>query len=136
MTADRVEEELVLLREVFGVVEHQQVGKEHWFRIPAYPGVDDLGWSPEPMPVAFHSQAGHPGQDPYGIYVPAGARVGGRPPGNAKDPAAKQPPFSGRWAVLSWTVESSTWRPKANARAGSNLVNFALGFIERFRSGR
>lgn len=130
----RVAEELDLLRAVFPGVVYEQNG--HWFMIPEYPLNGGPSWMPRPLAVAFHAQPGHPGQAPYGIWVPAGVRVQGQAPNNIQDPANQQPPFSGRWALLSWTVEDNQWRPKAEVAKGSNLLNYALGFQQRFEQGR
>ena len=130
---ERVSAELRLLRGVFPDIVYSEDG--HWFMIPDYPAAEALGWTPRPLPVAFHAQPGHPGQAPYGIWVPSGIRVAGSPPSNIQDPASRQPPFPGSWALLSWTSDGDQWRPRANIAAGSNLVNYAIGFRDRFLQG-
>jgi len=133
---ERILVELELLRVHFPDIQHVLHRGEHWFRIPAYPLNGGPRWTPNPLQVAFHAQPNHPGQAPYGIYVPSGVLVGGAKPHNVSDPASKKPPFPGRWAVLSWTADGSRWRPMPVVARGSNLLNFALGFGERFSQGR
>jgi hypothetical protein len=130
----RIVAELELLRTRFPDILYQANG--HWFLIPAYPMPAGRVWTPSPMPVAFHAQPGHPGQHPYGIYVPSGVRVDGHPPANFKDTADKRPPFPGSWAVLSWQPDGGQWIAKDDIRKGSNLLNYALGFTERFLQGK
>lgn len=125
--------ELELLRGVFPDIVYLEDGD--WFLIPEYPLSGTTEWTPAPLSVAFHAQPGHPGQAPYGIWVPSGVRVRGEAPNNIQDPANKQPPFPGRWALLSWTVNGK-WQPKANPREGANLLDYALGFKERFNQGK
>ena len=129
---DRLAAELELLRRFFRQVLFESTGS--WFMIPSYPFSESGQWSPSPLAVAFHAQPGHPGQAPYGIWVPSGARYEGRMLNNIQDPANKQPPFPGRWALMSWTVDGE-WRPNAEVAKGSNLLNYALGFKERFAQG-
>lgn len=134
--ADRINEEFELLRSVYPDIQRAMSGQEHWFHIPAYSIPQALGWTPAAMPIAFHAQPKHPGAAPYGIFVPTRVCVHGQAPNNFNANANKAVPFPGRWGVLSWTVQSATWRPKADTRSGSNLLNYALGFIERFQQGR
>ncbi len=123
----RVAAELELLHGVFADIEYVEDG--YWLLIPEYPLSGTIQWTPAPLPVAFHAQPGHPGQ------APSGVRVAGQVPDNIQDPANKQPPFAGRWALLSWTVNGE-WQPKPNPREGANLLDYALGFKERFNQGK
>lgn len=130
---ERIAAELSLLETVFPDIEFVEHGS--WFLIPKYPVPPDPSWSPSPMRVAFCAKPGHPGQSPYGIYVPSGVRVDGQVPQRMKDPADQQPPFPGPWAVLSWQADGDEWKAHADIRQGSNLLNFALGIRERFSQG-
>jgi hypothetical protein len=129
---ERVQRELDLLRNRFAEVECRDEAR--WVRISAYPLPE--GWNREATDVAFQVQVHHPGAPPYGIYVLAGLRFKGAPPDNYTEPAPNQPPFGGTWGILSWQPEDGQWRPTADIVGGSNLLNWVLGFAERFRQGR
>lgn len=128
----RIGEELELLLEVFPDLIYESKG--NWFLIPNDLRALAVGWAPQPFPVAFHAQPKHPGQSPYGIYVCSDAQVGGVTPQRFTANAGQIPPFPGSWGVLSWAIDGP-WVPKEPAREGANLLNFALGFEERFRTG-
>ncbi|MFZ5481112.1 MAG: hypothetical protein ACOZNI_30400 [Myxococcota bacterium] len=130
----RIAAELELLRSVFPDVQHAESGF-HWFLLPKYPMGDIGGWTPQPLPVAFHAQQAHPGTQPYGIYVPSDVLFQGRPPNNITA-AGNHPPFPGSWSIMSWSPQGGQWRPTAEIQRGSNLLNWALGFADRFREGR
>lgn len=108
-----------------------------WFLLQDDQRARSLGWTPDPFPVAFHAQPKHPGQAPYGIYVPSDARVRGQAPNNFQLNTANKPPFPGQWGVLSWTPERPglPWQPKTAIEEGANLLNFFLTFQERFDEG-
>ena len=125
--------------------EHKLIGRffpsairsGDWFLIPDDARATRRGWSPDPFPVAFHAQPGHPGQVPYGIYVPSSARAGGHTPNNFSVSANHVPPFEGEWGVLSWQgdADGTPWIPKQVIRSGANLLNFLITFEERFKQG-
>lgn len=129
----RLDEDHKLLLRVFANI----VREGDWFLLPDDVRARRLGWTPDPFPVAFHAQPKHPGQVPYGIYVPSNAQVGGRAPKNFQPVASNRPPFPGQWGVLSWTADAPgvPWVPKTPIEAGANLLNYALTFEERFREG-
>ena len=129
---ERINKELALIRQRFPDAEYREEG--HWVRIPSYPMPEE--WNRTATDVTFQIQNGHPGTPPYGIYVPSGIQFQGSPPGNYKEPADNQPPFDGTWGVFSWSLGDGQWRPAADVRKGSNLLNWVLGFAERFRAGR
>ena len=128
-SALRLDEESLLISEFFASARRSG----HWFLVPDDTRARRLGWTPDPFPVAFHAQERHPGEAPYGIFVPSSARVNGRPPDNFESTSAYQPPFEGNWGVLSWSCDP--WIPKAQIREGANLLNFLLTFEHRFRQG-
>lgn len=71
----RIAQELELLKKYYEGVEHQEVGTNDWFLIPAYPV--PKGWrigseEVSSMKVAFAVSAGHPGAPPYGFLVSHG----------------------------------------------------------------
>lgn len=128
----RIEQELALLRTRFRDVEYIAAG--HWVRVKNYHVLPD-GWSSGVTDVAFQIPIGYPGAQPYGIYVPAGMRYLGNVPTNYQEPAGNQPPFGGTWGIFSWAPGDGQWRPTAKVAAGTNLLNFVLGFNDRFREG-
>lgn len=129
----RLEAEHRLIASVFPSV----VRSGDWFLIEHDARATRAGWSPDPFPVAFHAQPEHPGQVPYGIYVPSSARVGDQVPSNFTASADNRPPFDGEWGVLSWQGddEGIPWIAKQDVREGANLLNYAITFEERFQQG-
>ncbi len=105
-----------------------------WFRIPIYPTFND-GWNRAATAVAFQAQAGYPATQPYGIYVPAGLRFKDAMATNYQEPVANRPPFEGEWGMFSWAPDGGAWRPTTDPRAGTNLLNFAIGIAKRFKEG-
>lgn len=104
-----------------------------WVRLPAYPLPPD--WNRAATDVAFQIAANHPSAPPYGIYVPSGLLFRGQTPKEFTPQASNKPPFEGVWDIFSWTIQDGQWQPKTPAAVGSNLLNWALGFTERFREG-
>lgn len=129
----RLEEEYQLIVSVFPNVVRQG----DWFLIPDDVRAVRHGWTPDPFPVAFQAQPGHPGQVPYGIYVASSAQVCGKTPDNFAADAGNRPPFEGQWGVLSWQGDSNAirWVPAREIRAGANLLNFVITFETRFKEG-
>ena len=129
----RLEEEYDLIVRVFP----SAIRSGDWFLIEHDARATRSGWSPDPFPVAFHAQPGHPGQVPYGIYVPSSTRVGGQAPNNFSTNASNRPPFDGQWGVLSWQgdADGMPWIPAQVVREGANLLNFLITFEERFKQG-
>ncbi len=128
---ERIAEELELIRWKFPEAEYR--GEGQWVYIPAYPLPD--GWNCSLTKVAFQIPNAYPGTPPYGIYVPSGLRFNGAKPNNYTEPAGSQPPFEGEWGIFSWSPGDGQWRPTADIRKGSNLLNWAIGFADRFREG-
>ena len=130
---ERIEQELTLLRRHFPNLEYQEEGQ--WGRILSYPLPED--WSRTATDIAFQIPlAGYPGTPPYGIYTPSGLTFRGVRPDNYTDPAPSQPPYEGTWAIFSWSPEDGQWRATADLITGSNLLNWVLGFADRFREGK
>jgi hypothetical protein len=131
----RIQQELALLRQHYGEVEHDEVAGDDWFRVPRYP--IPTGWcvGNEPadhVPVAFHVAPGHPGTVPYGFLAPASLNFNGAKPVNTGAPP-KAPPFASDWIHFSWSVDN--WAPTADVCKGSNLLSWVRGFAARFREG-
>ena len=128
---ERIDQELTLLRQRYGDVEYRAEGR--WVRVPAYRVPPD--WNRTVTDVAFQIPIGYPGTQPYGICVPAGLLFKNEKPNDYVEPADPAPPFDGTWGRFSWTPEGA-WQPSTNITAGSNLVNWVVGFADRFREGK
>ncbi len=127
---ERVKIEIEMLRTRYPDLEISQ--DEKWVRIPSYSLPAD--WKPQATDVCFQIPVGYPGAPPYGIYVPVGLLFQDKHPANSyTEPAPAQPPFPGTWAIFSW--QPVQWFPKAEPVSGSNLLNWVIGFMERFREG-
>ncbi len=132
----RIEDELRLLRAVYGAVEHTEAGGEDWFRIPSYriPAGWLLNGKPvSEIPIVFLIKADYPGGAPYGFLTPAGLTFGGNAP-QSTGPPPKPVPIPGDWLHFSWQPESG-WKPNNDPTKGSNLVSWARSFAARLREG-
>src|SRR5581483_11707929 len=127
---ERIDQELTLLRTRYPDLQYQQDGQ--WVYIPSYSVTE--GWNRATTPVAFQIRVGYPGTPPYAFYVPVGITYKDVRPNNYVEPTPQQPPFPGPWGVFSWS-HSEDWRPTADPRTGSNLLNWVLGFRQRFVEG-
>ena len=129
----RLQEEHELIVTIFPEV----IRDGDWFLLPDDPRATRLGWTPDPFSVAFRAQPGHPGQVPYGIYVPSSAQVHGCSPENFTANANDPPPFAGQWGVLSWQgdADGMPWVARQAIREGANLLNYLFTFQERFKQG-
>ena len=126
----RLELEMTLLQGQFG---DGVVRQQTWFLLADYPL--PAGWNRDRTAVSFRALVGYPGTPPYGIFVPSGLRINGGMPQNYQEPAGERPPFPGDWGLFSWSPDDGQWRPGPTPKEGSNLVNFALSFANRFRQG-
>lgn len=127
----RIDQELALLRQRFPEAEYNAEGR--WIRIPAYSL--PAGWNRTSTQVAFQIPVGYPGTPPYGIYAPAGLTFQEAQPDNYVV-ASNIPPFLGTWWVFSWATEDGKWHAGVEPLKGSNLLNWVLGFGQRFREGK
>jgi len=130
--ADRVSEEVAMLKAAFGDVEFRPEGA--WVRIRRYavPGHPFEGVG-DSLNVAFQVPAAYPAQAPYGFCAEGPMRLaGGGQPDNYTFPVPT--PFGGAWGRFSWQLDP--WRPAAAPAAGSNLVGFARSFAARLRAGK
>ncbi len=90
----RIEQELALLREVYGEVGHVEGAGEDWFHLPRY--LMPLGWclgdkAVEHQPLAFLIKADYPGAAPYGFLTPKGLNFNGTAPNKTGDPPKPVP---------------------------------------------
>jgi hypothetical protein len=131
MEAERLEQELALLRSAYPDLEYRLVEGAHWVRIPTHPVPS--GWAYQGAEVvtaeiAFQIPA-QAGQAPYAFYVrPAITLALGGTPSNYTATAAT--PWGDEFAQFSWSP-NEPWVPKADIRAGANMLNFARSFTER-----
>lgn len=129
---DRIAQELAMLRQRWPDLVYTEAGR--WVRIPRYPL--PAGWSLGTTDVVFQIVVAYPGTPPYGIYTPAGLAFRGVRPDNYAEPAPTPPPFPGTWGIFSWSPADGAWKPTADILSGPNLVNWVLGFADRFREGK
>jgi hypothetical protein len=131
MEAERLEQELALLRSGYPDLEYRSVDGAHWVRIPAYPvqrGWEYGGATVDAVEVAFQIPA-QTGQAPYAFYVrPQITLARGAAPSNYTANATT--PWEGEFAQFSWSPLEE-WVPKADLRAGANMLNFARSFADR-----
>lgn len=126
---ERVQIEIGMLRTRYPDLKISQ--DERWICIPSYSL--PVGWKLSSADVAFQIPVGYPGTPPYGIYVPIGLFFQEKRPKNYTEPAPSQPPFAGTWGIFSW--QPGQWLPKVDPISGSNLLNWVIGFADRFREG-
>lgn len=129
---DRIDEELNLLRMYYANLEHNE--ERRWVLIHDYPLPVDMPWNKKAIDVCFFIPNGYPGTSPYGIYV-TDLRYDNHPPDNYNPSPENKPPFPGNWGLISWTP-ADQWKPTADIRKGSNLLNFVRSFKDRFEEGR
>lgn len=125
---DRIDSELDLLRTRYPELEYRSEGR--WVRVPMYPLPP--GWSRTKTDIAFQIPAQYPGNPPYGFYVPSGLTFNGQRPNNCTD--NNTPPFGGNWMIFSWQPDGG-WIPTVDLRSGHNLLNWVIGFRQRFVEG-
>lgn len=127
---DRIRKEIQLLRTRYEEVEYRPEGR--WVRL--WPVPTAPGWTVDPLPAAFQIPTGYPGTPPYGFYVPSGLTFNGKAPQNCQPSPSSPPPFQGGWMMLSWTHQQG-WHATSDLVTGSNLLNWALSFSDRFEEG-
>ena len=125
----RVQAELALLLQAFPNMSYRDEGC--WVYLPSYPLPQ--GWNRLATDVAFQISDGYPAAPPYGFYVPSWIQFEGVTPNNYTDAASNQPPFGETWGIFSWTPIE--WKPTGGARRGSNILQWARGFADRFDEG-
>lgn len=129
MSVERIESELALLQRGFPDLEYVPAG--HWARIPTYP-LPEAIWARDSVEACFQIPENVPAQAPYGFYVRPGlALVNGAGIQNYAYPAPTA--FGGDWGKFSWQL--LVWTPNAELVAGTNMLNFARSFVDRFREG-
>jgi hypothetical protein len=128
---DWVDENIALLRTAYPDLEVRVEGEIRWVRIPAYP-VALVIWTLEAVEVAFRIP-GHAGEAPYGFWVCPGLLLpDGRRPNNYAYPAAT--PWGADWGQFSFSPAAG-WLPRADVRAGDNMLHFARAIAGRLNEG-
>lgn len=126
---ERIEQEIEMLRQRYPQLERNG----NWIRIPNYPLPE--GWNQTATDVAFEIPTQYPGTPPYGICTPVGLLFRGASP-DSYTPSHAQVPFSGAWGRFSWAPEDGHWRATNDPHTGSNLLNWVIGFAQRFKEGK
>lgn len=131
----RISEELALLRQTFGEVDHAEADGNDWFLIKRYSFPP--GWTVNGAPVLegeviFNANASYPTGDPYAFWTPSELKFNGQPPNNATE--VETTPFGGKCLQFSWAPDG-TWSPGSNVEGGSNLVDWAKSFALRLAEG-
>lgn len=130
----RIAEELQLLRETFGKVDHVEADGNDWFRIKRY--AFPPGWTKDGLPVEleqvlFNANSSYPTGDPYAFWTPTGLKFNDQVPeaGEVSNSA-----FGGQWLQFSWAPDG-TWRAGSTVKSGSNLTDWAKSFAKRLAEG-
>ena len=126
---ERIQQELALLRGPYPELEYREEGR--WVLLPAYPLPEGV-WKQMEVSLAVQFPAGFPGNAPYGFHVgpPPELKAGGK---INNITTSSQPPFAGTWLKFSWSMQE--WRPTADLRSGSNMLNFILTIERRLEEG-
>jgi len=126
--ADRIEEELALLRSAYPDLEWRPDAFS--IRIPKYPVPPGL-WRETFVEVACRVPP-TVGEQPYAFYVrPGVAATDGRAVTNYTYPVTTC--FGEDWGQFSWAPE--VWAPHVVITRGSNMLNFVRSFADRLREG-
>ena len=126
MDAERLQQELELLRTVYPDLVYCHDEDVHWVRIPRYPV--PTGWSCSEVEIAFRIPD-ETGQAPYAFFVrPRLHLAAGGTISNYTEVAST--PWGSDFAQFSWSPLEQ-WLPKAEIRAGANMLNFARSFADR-----
>lgn len=121
---DRTAAELKLVRSGYPDVEFRE--DDLWARIPAYPVPGE--WAREHAEIAFRFPRDVFGEEPYGFWVrPPLQLPGGGAPGNCSGPVATG--FGEGWQQFSWAPDG--WRPAAELRCGTNMLDWVRSFARR-----
>ena len=134
MDAERLEQELELLKSGYPDLEYREIGGEHWVRIPAY--AIGEGWFAggervDTVEIVFAIPT-QVGQAPYAFRTRPGITLaGGTVPSNYTA-APVSTPWGDHFAQFSWSPLEG-WVPKTEIRAGANMLNFARSFADRLK---
>jgi hypothetical protein len=126
----RINDEITLLRSAFPDAELEG----QWVLIKNYPVPPEPRWSQPIISVCFQVLIGYPGTPPYGFYVPKGLKCNDTSPLRYTEVINTKPPFAGEWGFFSWQHDNS-WFATDKVETGSNLLNFARSFRDRFLEG-
>jgi len=128
---DRAKEEVELLKTAYPALESVEESDFIWVRIPSYPVPYRL-WGRRNLEIAFRVPK-QPGEAPYAFWVKPNLISANRPSiANYSHPSST--PFEGEWGQFSWSP-LTTWIIKNDIREGSNMLNFARSFADRFKEG-
>lgn len=130
---DRISEEIQLLKKYYPDLEYDV--NNNCIKIPNYSIPKDMSWNMESVDICFFIPIGYPGSPPYGFFVSEGLNFNNQPLNNTNINPSIKPQFAGNWILVSWSHDNN-WRPNADIRKGSNLLNFVRTFADRFKDGR
>jgi hypothetical protein len=124
--SERIDAELELVRSMYPDVEFR--AEDLWARIPAYSFPE--GWGREHGEVAFRFPRDVFGEEPYGFWVrPPLLLPGDGAPSNSSGPVATG--FGEGWQQFSWAPDG--WRPAAQVRCGTNMLDWVRSFTRRLK---
>jgi hypothetical protein len=130
---NRLEEELELVRGAWPAAEYERHGEIDWVRIPEFPlpaGIYRQGEQLEVLAFRIPHQAG---EAPYAFFVYPGIELAsGGTLGNYTWPVGT--PWGDDWGQFSWSP-LEPWVPKAEIRAGANMLDFVRSFTVRLGEG-
>lgn len=128
---DWVQQNLALLRSAYADLDYRPEGGMHWVRIPTYP-IPKAMWALDEAEIAFRIPA-LAGEAPYGFWVRPGLTLtSGSPVNNYAYPASTA--WGNDWGQFSFSPVEP-WQPKADVRAGPNMLNFARSIADRLQEG-
>lgn len=126
-----VDANIELLRGVYPGLECRSADGVVWVRVPSY-RLSGAVWNQDRVDVAFRIPASA-GEAPYGFWVHPGLALrDGATILNYTYPATT--PWGDEWGQLSFSP-AEPWQPKADVRAGPNMLSYALGIGGRLREG-
>ena len=128
---ERIIKELKLLKTIYTDLVYKEEGR--WIFIPAYSLPE--GWNKLITAIAFQVPVGYPGTPPYAFHTHTGLLFKGNKPKNYQEPSKNIPPFNGAWGTFSWAPDDGQWKTTSELAIGSNLLNWVVGFSNRFKEG-
>ncbi|MFL5886710.1 MAG: hypothetical protein ACJ77M_16695 [Thermoleophilaceae bacterium] len=129
--SERLQEELELLKAAYPDLEHRSANGIDWVRLPSYP-VPGQAFRQDSVEAVFQIPP-QTGEAPYGFWLRPGLTLlSGNPVQNYTYPEST--PWGGDFGKLSW-APAEPWIPKAEIRAGSNMLNWARSLADRLAEG-
>ena len=126
-----VDTNVELLRSNFDEVEYRNVDGVHWVRVGHF-ALPRSVWNESEVELAFRIPA-EPGEEPYAFWVKPHLSLssGGEILNYTTGVTTGWGPD---WGQFSFAPDGS-WIPKADVRAGANMLNYVHGIAGRLREG-